>query len=239
MRKKKKQRLAASPNNGLSKTPNKIIILQIVLTVAACLCAWAAFFVNIACYQESLAESRKSEAVAVGSRWISVVYSDGTDKDLNLVRGYRKSLDDIKFGEWLRKVALSPEDVKIELRKNMLVSHYEGNSAERIRIRSSLNKFLNFLESICLAYHHHTADRRILDKSTMPCIRYFAKLLKPYMDCIRESEPTTWQAVYDTSFSNGLPVDTAGTPPKAPGKIPQIESLNPGKHTSPNPKKTT
>jgi hypothetical protein len=170
--------------------------------VVAC---WAAVLANIAIHQRSLSESRKSEAVAVGARWIDVVYKGGTDTDLNLVRGYRSTLSSIEFADWLRKVALSPNEVKVVLRQNILVSHYESDSFEKLRIRSSLNKFLNFLESICLAYLHHTADRTILDESTIPCVQQFATLLRPYMDCIRESEPTTWQAIYDISFPNGFP----------------------------------
>ena len=67
----------------------------------------------------------------------------------------------------------------------------------RLRIRSSLNEFLNFLETICLAYQYETADRRIMDQSTIPAVKYFAKMLKPYMDSLRKGHPTLWQPVYD------------------------------------------
>ena len=67
----------------------------------------------------------------------------------------------------------------------------------RLRIRSSLNEFLNFLETICLAYQYETADRRIMDQSTIPAVKYFAKMLKPYMDSLRKGHPTLWQPVCD------------------------------------------
>ena len=184
---------------------------------------------------------RRQRAIDFGQEWNSTVYEGTTDDDINIVRSNHENASAESYGKWLELVANSSKiDCTGSLQETFATSPEptdpeEGVKAhgelalgtnvsdqklqELLRIRSSLNKFLNFQETICLAYQYETADRKIMEQSTIPAVKHFGKMLKPYMDSLRNSHPTLWQPIYDVAELDGLSID--------PGKDKSLEHLTP------------
>lgn len=164
---------------------------------------------------------RRQRAIDFGKEWNTTVYDGIVDDDINIVACHQKNASPDQYRKWLAEIATANRsNLNSTLQETFATSNASGDAPlgtivsnqktrERLRIRSSLNEFLNFLETMCLAYKYETVDREIMELSSIPAIKHFGRMLQPYMDTLRESHPTLWQAIYDVAELEKLPSNSA------------------------------
>ena len=148
---------------------------------------------GLSCYQSIKVETRikREKAIEFGKQLNEEVYDGYTDIAINIYKSHLKNDSQEDFLSWIKLVTDSPQRAHTGL--------LDSEIGHLLRIRSSLNKFTNFMERYCQSYQANTVDRCIMDASAMQTIGAFAELLKPYMDEIRTTDESQWQPIYDVT----------------------------------------
>lgn len=74
----------------------------------------------------------------------------------------------------------------------------DGLSIEDVvRVRGSLNRFLNMVEQAAVAYTEGFGNTEVMEKCMVPTLQRYSGLLLQYMDTVREKEIETWQPIYE------------------------------------------